>query len=72
MCPPTRPRWNHGKSAESLLILAVSGSELVDRMPLKGKPLDDAQIELLKNWIDQGAAAPNEPVPANRQIHAAR
>ncbi len=52
-----------GNSAESLLIQAVTGSDLVDRMPLKGKPLDEAQIDLLKTWIDQGAKAPDEPVP---------
>ncbi len=54
-----------GKSGDSLLYLAVAGSDLVDRMPLKAKPLEDAQIELLKTWIDQGAKAPDEPAPAD-------
>jgi hypothetical protein len=49
-----------GKSDESLLYLAVSGSDLVDRMPLKAKPLAQAEIDLLKAWIDQGAKAPAE------------
>jgi mono/diheme cytochrome c family protein len=52
-----------GKSGDSLLYLAVSGSDLVDRMPLKAKPLDEADITLLKTWIDEGAKAPGEAAP---------
>ena len=52
-----------GRSDDSLLIQAVVGSDLVDRMPLKGKPLEEAEIALLKGWIDQGAKAPAEPEP---------
>jgi mono/diheme cytochrome c family protein len=54
-----------GKSEESLLYLAVAGSDVVDRMPLKGKPLADSQIALLKSWIDEGAKAPDEPAPSD-------
>jgi len=52
-----------GKSGDSLLFLAVAGSDLVDRMPLKAKPLDDDDIALLKQWIDEGAKAPGETAP---------
>ncbi len=52
-----------GKSGDSLLIQAVTGSDLVDRMPLKKDPLAEADVELLKAWIDQGAKAPAEPDP---------
>src|SRR2546423_3707556 len=48
-----------GKSAESLLIQAVSGlkSDLV--MPKKGDRLTTEQISLLRAWIDQGAVWPD-------------
>ena len=49
-----------GKSAESLLIKAVLGSDEVSRMPAQGDPLTPAQIGLLKSWIDEGAKAPDE------------
>jgi len=42
-----------GKSAESLLVGAVTGAK--PRMPKAGAPLDAGQIELLKRWIDEGA-----------------
>src|SRR5215471_5772745 len=49
-----------GKSAESLLVQAVSGvrSDLV--MPKKGERLTAEQIGLLRAWIDQGANWPDE------------
>jgi mono/diheme cytochrome c family protein len=49
------------KSAESLLIQAVTGAEGVAAMPPKGEPpLSSDEIALLKAWIDQGAKAPVE------------
>src|SRR5436190_20394251 len=47
-----------GKSDESLVIKAVSGSEGVKIMPPREPRLTVAQIALLKTWIDQGAKAP--------------
>lgn len=48
-----------GKSEESLLIKAVSGTAHdLARMPFKKTPLDDEKIALLKRWIDQGAKSP--------------
>jgi len=47
-----------GKSAESTLYQRVAGLGDQARMPMGGKPLDAAQIALLKTWIDQGAAWP--------------
>lgn len=45
-----------GKSAESLLILAVAGLHgEVRRMPRKGDPLTRDTIAVLRAWIDQGA-----------------
>ena len=58
-----------GKSAESPLIHAVEGSNGVTRMPLEGTPLAADEIALLKSWIDQGAVAPEEPIPASPSEH---
>ncbi len=46
-----------GRSAESLLIERVATEDEIDRMPpaRTGKKLTDAQIDLLRKWIDQGA-----------------
>ena len=48
-----------GKSGESRLIEAVLRQGDL-KMPPEGEPLSAAQIELLKKWIDQGAAPPPE------------
>ena len=55
-----------GKSAESLLIQAVTGTtDLVSKMPPEGEPLTTAQIALLRRWIDAGAKAPVEQLAAD-------
>jgi len=48
-----------GKSAESLLIHAVSGVKEDLVMPKEGKRLTADQIGLLRAWIDQGADWPD-------------
>ncbi|MBX7166140.1 MAG: DUF1553 domain-containing protein [Pirellulales bacterium] len=54
-----------GKSAESVLIQAVSGTHAdLERMPPGSEPLSEAQIALLKGWIDQGATWPDDPQAA--------
>ena len=58
-----------GKSAESLLIEAVTGANGVKRMPLDGEPLTPEQIAKLRAWIDQGAAAPEEKTPEDPRRH---
>ncbi len=53
-----------GKSAESLLILAVKGAhDSISRMPYKKPPLTEAQVALLAQWIDEGAKAPLDEAP---------
>lgn len=52
-----------GKSAESPLIERVSAAGLSERMPPEGMPLTAGQIALLKAWIDQGAASPENESP---------
>ena len=52
-----------GKSAESRLIQAVTGSRKdVAAMPPEKPRLPDKQIALLRAWIDQGAKAPADEV----------
>ena len=48
-----------GKAAESLLMQAVLGtSDTVSRMPLKKPPLSEAQVAMMRRWIDAGAKVP--------------
>jgi hypothetical protein len=44
-----------GKASESALYKRVAGIGETTRMPLGGKPLDAAQVDLIRRWIDQGA-----------------
>ena len=48
-----------GKPADSLLYRRVAGVGDQPRMPMGGKPLEPAQLALIRNWIDQGAAWPD-------------
>ncbi len=57
-----------GKSAESTLYQRVAGIGDQARMPMGGKPLDAAQIALLKNWIDQGAVWPEGAGSASAEV----
>jgi mono/diheme cytochrome c family protein len=56
-----------GKSADSLLVHAVTGTRGAKPMPPKEPRLTPQQIDLLKRWIDQGA-----PVPAAELAASAR
>ncbi|MEK6239544.1 MAG: DUF1549 domain-containing protein, partial [Planctomycetales bacterium] len=60
-----------GKAAESLLIEKVSTADVDARMPPEGEgePLTAKQIALLRRWIDQGAVAPDEPIPPSPRDH---
>jgi len=51
-----------GKAAESLLIKLVRGEDADRVMPAKGERLSDAQIEVLRKWIDGGADWPEDGV----------
>ncbi len=60
-----------GKSADSRMIQAVSGSKKeVAKMPLKGS-LGSDDIALLKRWVDEGAKGPaqEEVVAAAKSTH---
>src|SRR4030095_5746700 len=49
-----------GKSAESLLVKMIGGQIEGKRMPMTGDPLTDEQIGLIRRWIDDGAAWPED------------
>jgi mono/diheme cytochrome c family protein len=63
------PAFVPGKSAESLLIDAVTGANGVTKMPPQGDPLTAEQIAKLQAWIDQGAKAPVEKTPEDPAKH---
>jgi hypothetical protein len=64
------PAVEPGKSGESLIIEAVSGTEGW-RMPPEGEgePLSPAEIAGITAWIDAGAKAPLEPDPPDPRAH---
>ena len=59
-----------GKASESPLYRRVAGIGDLARMPFGNPPLDPAQIELIRIWIDQGADWPDsasaKPVEINK------
>jgi hypothetical protein len=59
-----------GKGDASLLVEAVRGVDR-PRMPpeSEGEALPDRDVATLKAWVDQGARAPDEPVPADPRGH---
>ncbi|HET6879151.1 MAG TPA: PSD1 and planctomycete cytochrome C domain-containing protein [Pirellulales bacterium] len=61
-----------GKSAESLLIAALTGSGDVTQMPEDRPPLAAEEIEKLKLWINQGAAPPADDAPAVAKTPASK
>jgi Protein of unknown function (DUF1553)/Protein of unknown function (DUF1549)/Planctomycete cytochrome C len=54
------PLFVPGSGAESLLIKRVTSHDPKERMPLDGEALSDAEIELLRVWIDHGARMPGD------------
>jgi hypothetical protein len=56
--------FDTGKSQASLLVRRLVKEAGAQRMPLDGDPLSDAQVGLIRAWIDQGAPWP-EGVGAN-------
>ncbi len=52
-----------GKLANSPLIERITSADTTIRMPAEGKPLTAEQIALIKTWIEQGAASPDNELP---------
>jgi mono/diheme cytochrome c family protein len=59
----TGPAAVPGKSADSLLVKAVTGAADTKAMPPKGPPLTPAEVARLRAWIDGGARAPADEAP---------
>ncbi len=59
-----------GKPGESLLMQMVAGDN-PPRMPPKGEgeSLSPKDVALLKSWIERGAKADDEPIPADPKTH---
>ena len=56
---PALRRIRPGDPANSYLFRKVTGAGITgDRMPLGGPPLSDANIDLIRSWIERGA--PND------------
>lgn len=47
-----------GEASNSLIVQHILGSNGLSRMPPKGDPLTNAEIESIKAWIDGGAGLP--------------
>ncbi|MDX1965439.1 MAG: PSD1 and planctomycete cytochrome C domain-containing protein [Pirellulales bacterium] len=58
-----------GQSEKSELIARVTSHDESERMPQEGAELPEAEIQILKQWIDQGAALPEEPLPPDPLTH---
>jgi hypothetical protein len=59
-----------GHADDSRLIHAIEGTHDQEKMPKDGAPLTAEQTKLLRDWIDQGAKAPEiETVPADPREH---
>jgi mono/diheme cytochrome c family protein len=55
-----------GQPDTSLLLQVVTGSHNeIPQMPYKRGPLDSAQIDLLRQWVREGAAAPADEKPSD-------
>jgi hypothetical protein len=54
-----------GKPDESAIVKRVSAKDIDERMPPEGEgePLDARQLGIVRDWIAQGAEAPEETVP---------
>ena len=61
------PAVQPGKSSDSLLVEVIAGTHKdITRMPYKKPPLSEAQVALVRRWIDEGAKAPANEVPGSK------
>jgi uncharacterized protein DUF1549/uncharacterized protein DUF1553/cytochrome c len=60
-----------GKPVESLLVKRLSVLDAETRMPpeSEGERLDSRQLQIVQAWIEQGAKAPDEPLPPDPRNH---
>ncbi|MDP7275227.1 MAG: DUF1553 domain-containing protein [Planctomycetaceae bacterium] len=58
------------KPGESLLLERITSTDPQLRMPAKADPLSAREIDIIRNWIRQGAVVPkNEVIAANPEDH---
>jgi len=57
-----------GKAAESLLIQAVLQDDPEIAMPPEGEPLSSEEVQVLRDWIDQGAPGPADEATARKEL----
>jgi len=50
-----------GKSGDSVLVKRILGLNDAPRMPMGGAPLSDAQVKLIRAWVDQGRFDQEKP-----------
>ncbi|MCH2372662.1 MAG: DUF1501 domain-containing protein [Planctomycetes bacterium] len=60
-----------GSPQESLLFLALTGTDEIRRMPIDGKPLSATQRALIRRWIEAGAPTPAEDTKETQSDHGA-
>jgi len=53
-------------SKDSRLVHRITAASPDDRMPAEGEPLSDAEIAIVRKWIDGGAAWPAGDLDSNR------
>jgi mono/diheme cytochrome c family protein len=56
-----QPALVPGRSGDSPIFQRISTEDRSEIMPPKGAPLTPAQVQVIKAWIDQGGAWPDEP-----------
>src|SRR5882757_2499776 len=56
------PALATGGSDKSLIMQRLLSADPEERMPNEGKPLPTEKIDLLRRWIDSGAAFPKDEV----------
>lgn len=55
-----------GRPDDSLLFQAVTGTHAeIAQMPYKRGPLDSSQMDLLRQWLQEGATAPADETPSD-------
>ncbi len=60
-----------GSNKDSRIVHRILGEGGEQRMPLGGAPLTQKQIDLIRRWIDEGAAWPETPQSASSQSESA-
>ena len=64
------PVLTPGNALSSVLFQRIT-ADADERMPPPGEaaPLTAKEVAIIRQWIDQGASAPDEPIPSNPRDH---